>query len=578
MKLKLARYLACICCLFLSSGWATAQHQSVKTEPAKDLNWTHIYVSTKGSDTNPGTLNKPLRRVSKALAELKTIDGPVVIKIEPGVYREGNLRIGRRAWPTVIESSGEQQAVISGSDVWSEWESVGPDWVAAWPYDWGLYQLDASFPQRDHDSLTVAGQRSEMVFVDGLRQVQVTERSDLRPGTFFIDLAVQQIRLRLPDGTQKDTALIEVGMRPNLLAALQPKDLTLRRLTFQHAVSHTTRKDKGFETWGVCIFGEHVSGISNDASKPDRVFAENILLEDCRFIQNNRYGLTVANTKRFKAIRCQFSDNGVMGFNANRNRYVHIEDSQFDRNNWRLGFLGHVIGWHPAGTKMLFMSDMDIVRSTFRDNFATGLWLDTSVNHVRILDSVIEGNWGTGFYYEHSQGPALLKNSLVRRNGFNDGSRTIRGFDGGVLFAESEHLTIESSRIEENINFQIGARPRPRAGGCYWTNRHIDGSCRHLTLLNSTIVGTYFDGPNVPEYYNAREHRHSTLVGMSQHGISDMYAADFPTTFRGSGNTYVYSDQNVTFSTGPNWGYQRISLSAWQDLTAQDKDSVFVTE
>ncbi|MEM1026898.1 MAG: right-handed parallel beta-helix repeat-containing protein [Planctomycetota bacterium] len=93
--------------------------------------------------------------------------------------------------------------------------------------------------------------------------------------------------------------------------------------------------------------------------------------EDCKFIHNNGSGLIFANVKDMNIRNCQFDDSGTIGISANR-----------------------------------------------------GLWLDTSVNYVTIDDSRMPGNWGTGFYDEHIQGPTLIKNARVERHGYNEGSRT----------------------------------------------------------------------------------------------------------------------------------------------------------
>ncbi|MEM6550784.1 MAG: right-handed parallel beta-helix repeat-containing protein [Planctomycetota bacterium] len=535
--------------------------------------WTVFHVATTGSDDHPGTAGEPFATLNRAFEKLETIQAPVRIAIEPGTYREGGLRIHRRDFPTLIESTGEQNVVISGSDVWTDWTERDGKLVAHWPYDWGNFNLDAGYPKRDHDAFRPAGQRSEMVFVDGQLLWQVMTAEEMEPGTFRVDLEANELILQLPEGKTAD-ALIEVGIRPNLLTTLSAVDLTLRGLTFQHAVSHPER-DESFGAWGVSIFGEHVRGMTNAESNPDRHFSERITIEDCRFVFNNRVGLVFANVKDIVIRDTNFDDNGVSGVTANRVLRATLEDSTINRNNWRMGYLGHVIGWGPAGTKMLFMKDLTFTRCEVSDNYSTGLWLDTSVNYVTVKDSKMERNWGVGFYYEHNQGPALLKDSLVRRNGYNDGTRTIRIGDGGVLYAESEDLTIENCRIVENINFQIGSRDRDRPGICYWTNRRNDGHCRNLVLKNSLVMGSYFDGKNAPEFYNASEHRINTLVGRQAHAKEQMYIDGFLATYQGSGNRFYNSVSSRVFSTGPNWGYDRVTIEDWQKLTGQDLDSAW---
>ncbi|MEM1210680.1 MAG: right-handed parallel beta-helix repeat-containing protein [Planctomycetota bacterium] len=542
---------------------------NAQAEPA----WTVFHVATTGSDSDPGSAEKPFATVGKAFEKLKTTQAPVRIAIEPGTYREGGLWIARREFPTLIESTGDEHAVISGSDVWADWTERDGKLVAEWTHDWGEFNLDAGYPRRDHDNFRAAGKRSEMVFVDGQLLWQVMTAEEMEPGTFRIDLEADELIVQLPEGKTAD-ALIEVGMRPNLLTLMHAVDVTLKGLTFQHAVSHTTRTEP-FGRYAVCIFGEHVRGMTNAESNPDRNFTERITIDGCKFVFNNRAGLTFANGKDIVIRNTNFDDNGVAGVTANRVLHAKIEDSTLNRNNWRMGYLGHVTGWGPAGTKMLFMKDLHFLRCEVSENYATGLWLDTSVNFVTVEDSKMERNWGTGFYYEHNQGPALLKNSLVRRNGYNDGSRTIRISDGGVLYAESEGLTIEGSRIIENINYQIGSRDRDRPGVCYFTGRRNDGHCRNLVLKDTLLMGSYFGGENAPGFYNPDEHRINTLIARHVHAKEQMFLDGFLATYQGSGNRFYSSVSSRVFSTGPNYGYDRVTIEGWQKLTGQDLDSAW---
>jgi len=47
---------------------------------------TELYISKKGRDTNPGTLEKPFASFSKVKNEIRKIEGPVVVYVREGVY------------------------------------------------------------------------------------------------------------------------------------------------------------------------------------------------------------------------------------------------------------------------------------------------------------------------------------------------------------------------------------------------------------------------------------------------------------------------------------------------------------
>lgn len=516
------------------------------------------------------------KSLDAALKKAHTLDAPVAIHIAAGTYREGDLRVMRREAPLWILGDENGGTIVSGSDVWTDWTERDGKLVAHWPHDWGNFVFnDPRWLDADRKTFRPAGARSESVFVDGHRLTQVITAEEMHPGAFRVDLEADELIVELPEGANADTVLIEVGIRQNLITMLQPKDVTMRHLTFQHNTSHIRSEGSGqFDPWGVSIFGEHKTSLSNAEANPNRIFAENITIEHCKFLNNSKSGLTLANAKNVVIRHCNFDENGYLGVGANRCRNVLIEDSTFNRNAWRLGKLGHAAASLPAGTKMLFMYELTFRRCQINDNYSAGLWFDTSVNFLVVEDSEMRGNWDVGFYYEHCQGPALLKNSVVAENGYNDGSRVVPIHVAGVLFAESEHLTIDNCDIYDNIHIQVGVRSLDRPGSCYWTGRFIDGSSRHLALVNNRIRGASYEGQNVQEFFTPA-HRLSTLVGRQVHAKEDLYMRDFPSTYVASGNRYYNPVSEDVFATGPVWGHERVTLQEWQDLTGQDAGSTW---
>ena len=546
---------------------------AVDAKASEDVAWRESHVSTAGHEDGDGTPARPMATIAGAIRAALSFKGPVRIAVEPGTYREGALRITRRDWPLVIESTGPDQVVVSGSDVWTRWEIRDQTIVTDWTEDWGEYDLDAGFPKRDREGLQAAGKRSEMVFVDGVLMTQVTEADMLRAGTFLVDLEHGELLVHLSERKSLDEVLIEIGVRPNLLIMLQAHDVTLRGLTFQHAVAHPGRKASGFEAYAVAIFGEHVSGNTNSKSDPQRMFCERITIEDCRFVFNNRTGLTIANTKHLTARRCQFDDNGITGVGANRHRHVVFEDCTFNRNNWRLDRLGHVYGWGPAGTKHLFADDIIFRGCTFNDNYATGFWMDMGNSNIVARDCEMKRNTGCGLYFEWSPGPMLVEDCDIVGNGLN--TPVIDVADGGVLFAEGENLTLRRCRVMDNVNYQIAARPRDRPGIGYWTDEETDGHVRNLTVEDCLIVGGRYEAANVPDFYTVK-HRTSTLIGQHVHAVESFYPA-FVDTYHGTGNTFHHQTSTFGFSRGGDYGYDRVNLAEWRAITGQDQGSRWTT-
>jgi len=537
-----------------------------------------------GTSGGDGTEGSPFGTLNEAVAVLNTtsldaagvdadLPTAVVIKVAPGTYREGGLNLKQRNTPVTIESlDPAQEVIISGADVWKDWEKANGILSAPWPYDWG----DAKFngwPPGDLKDLQPMGARSEMVFVNGNLLRQVEAGSSLKRGQYSVDLEAKKLSVRLPDDVDPETAVIEVSTRPHLLFAGPMPGLTFRNLVFTQA--NNGDMHPGWGSWAVLLAGEQDKGTKDHGEAPisvdeDRAFLRNLLIENCRFEWNNSGGLTMANVIGVEVRNTRFDNNGTSGVGANRCKDVLYEDCTFDGNNWRYGKWGHAFGWAPAGTKQLFISDAVYRRCSFSRNYATGLWMDFGNENIVVEDCIMEDNWYVGFYFEASYGPCLVKNSRILRNGY----LVKHDFAvGGVLFAESKSLTLEDCEILDNANFQIGLRSRERKSSGYWSKTRFDGLCEHLTVNRCVIRGGFFAPNNTPVWFSDL-HRLSTLIGASTHSNQDWYKKFIP-TYRGDHNTFINGFGEKVFSKGGNYGLDRVTLAEWQEMTGQDTHSTF---
>jgi hypothetical protein len=87
----------------------------VSTVKGRDL-----YVSTKGSDNNPGSKDRPWRTLTKAASEAKAGDR---VLISTGIYRETlkHLNSGKNGAPIVFKALPGQKVVISGAEAVRDW-------------------------------------------------------------------------------------------------------------------------------------------------------------------------------------------------------------------------------------------------------------------------------------------------------------------------------------------------------------------------------------------------------------------------------------------------------------------------
>jgi hypothetical protein len=177
-----------------------------------------------------------------------------------------------------------------------------------------------------------------------------------------------------------------------------------------------------------------------------------------------------------------------------------------------------------------------------------------------------------GIYVEASAGPVTLRECSVIGNGRQN---PLSMHAGGVLMAESMGLLIERCFIANNLHYQIGVRSRTRPSSGYWSGTTFDGHCANLRVVDSTIVGMRYEGQEEhPDWYG-KPHRLASLIGRQIHAEEANYIA-FLKSYQGSGNRFAHSDGTKVFSTGTNYGLERLNLADWQSLTGQDKDSEWI--
>jgi hypothetical protein len=101
------------------------------------------YVSPAGSDSGPGTIDKPFATLAKAASVLQPGD---TCYLREGVYREvlRPARSGTADRPITIANYGDETAVISGADPITGWRAE-EDGVWSAPMDWSLDDGDQVF-------------------------------------------------------------------------------------------------------------------------------------------------------------------------------------------------------------------------------------------------------------------------------------------------------------------------------------------------------------------------------------------------------------------------------------------------
>jgi hypothetical protein len=453
-----------------AAGQAPAAPENVQVLSDGDLFvGTTVYVSTLGSDTNPGTQSSPVRTIQRgvALANQVNMAGQASrVLIAAGVYREAVTLNGSQNTdaPMTIEGFGTS-TVLSGAENWSTgWTtqadgSLTHQWLHKWgmkaiPNGWDSYwNWDGNGYKRD------ILRRSEMVYVNGQPLRGVLSLSDLASGTFHVNESTAQLHVRLPSGTSAAQATIEVGVQAYPLYIAGRRNLTLRNFAVERsrgAVQDTAVRIANSSN--ITVQGLHVRWMAYSG-----------------FGTVNVTGLQVRDSA--------FSDNGVVGMGGFHDLRTTVEDVEIARNNWR-GWPAEHKGWDSVH-KYVGVRDLMATRLRVINNWGNGFWLDYDNQRITLADSLISGNSLVGINLEKNQGPVAITNSRICNN-----------LTAGVSDAQSERITLNGNAIFANTKYQLlftgtqtGQYVTDWQTGAQTLNR-----TRYWTVTDNAIVGAAAEG------------------------------------------------------------------------------------
>ena len=501
--------------------------------PARGAENATLYVnnaSPAASDANSGSASSPLRTIQRAvqIADANQLNGVgTTVLIGAGTYRESATFATDRAQTAaiVLQGAAGGGTVVTGSDLWDGgWVSQGAGvYRRPWADNWGLA------PAPPEWNAPEIARRREMVFANGalLRQHLTSADLTASPGGFHVDESSDGLFVKLPGAVDPNAAVMEVGRRGRLLFAEKRHNITLRNLTFQHAVSPLQYEAVAFPG------------------------SSDIVIEDSRFLWNNWAGLNFygfeapLSVDRVTLRRVDASHNGSVGITTYRLRTFRVYDSTTNGNAWRISW-GSLWFQHDGGMKMLRNTDWVIDGHKAVDNYGMGIWHDIGGVNGTIRNTVARGNGSYGIFLEANPGPMLVENAKVCGNG------TI-----GVTISQSEGTTLRNNQIFGNATIN-GQLTFTGVNGGRW----VDGTYLHnrsTTLTGNTIVGNS-NGINVIE---------STLDNAGWN--------TFASTLSASGNSYWSPTRPEAFNwhvAGAIWR-GNYDFATWRASTGQDTTSSF---
>jgi hypothetical protein len=478
-------------------------------------------------------------------------DEGVRILIQPGTYRETvDIVEWDRAAPLVLEGVRPGEVILSGSDVFSDWEPV-PGSPGVFQHDWAFAfgpednPWPGLMPLKDGASF-----RRELFFVDGKPLEQVYRKTDLRPNTYLIYEEDGKVYWRPGNGVSPGAVTVEISVRPEprfgahskLIRVAGSRNIVIRNLVAEHAATIP------FNSGAMQFLG-----------------TQNLLVEDSESRWNNGVGFTLAHhrnqppqnvtIRRFRA-----NDNGTLGMEGAMHNGL-VEDSETNRNNWRGKALG-ATGWAPCGFKFSGIHGVLIRNHTANGNHASGGWLDDHITHVTFENFTAKDNYRSGISLEAVDGPLLVRGA------------TLIGNSTGANLFDSVNIHIDQSVIVNNTARGIriaGSTPLSEAELLTfpegWRRDRLSKrrSPRDITVTRS-LIGSTESAPD---------------AGLIEFGMREQafVLPDGTETLAVTIGTLRLSENTYALPGGPDQpGFRDarnrfIPLSDWQNLTGQDLDA-----
>jgi len=491
-----------------------------------------IYVDPNtGNDSNPGTQAKPLKTVqaaaSMAFDNNKSNMGTRVT-LSPGTYRENvYYNTPSTSAPVTFQAAQNGTAIITGSDLWTDWTSAGNIFTHNWAYTWGECALPNGWP-----SMWPILLRREMIFVNGTPLTQVISANQMVEGTFYVDDASHLVSIWPPSGTNMSTAAIEVAVRPGTFNIQNATNVVLRGITFEHA---NTCPQAG---------GGVVVNSSN-----------HILIDTDNFLWNNQAGLGFNLVNNVVVQNSVANHNGSSGFEASQGKNYNYYNDETSYNNWREA-MGAYYGWSYDGAKILSMHTADFNGFKTYYNQTGGIWFDTDNKNITLENLNSSNNLTMGMFLEADEGPITITDSKFCNN--NDNENPKYSF-GTLISGNAEYVTVSGSLFYNNAVPGLGGQiiiAGTSAGRTFtdWeTGQTYTVQSQNWTLNSNTVVG----------------------VGSSEHLFYSYQTGApwslFTSTFASNHNTWWNASNANVFNTSAGV----FNFAGWVAAMGQDSSSTF---
>lgn len=400
-----------------------------------------IFVATNGSDSNPGTIDRPLATLEKATQVVKE-NGTVVLR--GGTYHEDALVYPRRG--ITIQPYQKEAVWFDGAETVSGWTQSGNVWVKG---GWNaFFDSSPTFVKGAPDGTSVGyvwlnpdyplAAHPDQIWVDDVALTQVGSRAAVNAGTFFVDQANKQLVI----GTNPNGKRVDVSTLGKALS-IRAEDSTVRGIGVRrYASSMPTKGTVTADFPGITL--ENMMIVDN-ATTGFHTWAKNVELRN----------VTVAG-------------NGYMGFSGHNADGLKVDSLLSYANNTQ-----HFNRTPGSGAlKVTATKTVTVQNSSFIDNWGQGVWFDDSVQNITFTGNDVVGTEGNGLVLEISE-HATVADNLIANSGI-----------AGALITNTGNVSVWNNTIvgnKRNVNIVEDARRGPTTA-IPWVTKNVE-------FVNNVVAG-----------------------------------------------------------------------------------------
>ncbi len=359
---------------------------------------------------------------------------------------------------------GEPGVVLSGGkDISGQFAQSGSYWVAS---NQTQRNPNSGSTAVCYPAGATACQYAEDVYRDKKPLKRVLSLSELSSGEFYFDYGSSRIYLAdNPAGHKIEAA---VGTRAFVSGA---SGVTIRNLVVELFAN---------ETGAGAIWANYDWVVENNEVR-----------------LNHGIGIFTGGTVRSNYVH----DNGQAGIATISATSMLVENNEIAYNN----YADYDTHYDGGGTKFMKSLNLTVRGNYAHHNYGSGLWFDWDNKDILVENNTTEDNDGPGIFHEAGYN-AVIRNNIVRRNGFNFHSGWIDG--SGILLLASNNTEIYGNRVEKNMD-GIGLTQTDRGSGAYGPHETHDVSVHDniVSTVAGRVAAGFVQSGNDPSYYTSRNIR-----------------------------------------------------------------------